>query len=158
MMNPWIVLIGLVVIAVGFVALPVGLSMSARYRRWKIVGCARTYRPAAILVGRAGLAEALGIRALRRVRSCSLWPERYGCDRRCLDLADDEVHDAPTVSTPAGVEYPPLFLRRACREGRGSPGRSVLQRPARLAGGHDGLRLSWRPWRFSSPAARRPEE
>ena len=118
MMNPWIVLIGLVVIAVGFVALPVGLSMSARYRRWKIVGCPQTYRPAAILVGRAGLAEALGIRALRRVRGCSLWPERYGCDRGCLHLPEGEVHDAPTVSTPPKVEYPPLFLRRARRRQR----------------------------------------
>ena len=112
-MNPWIILIGLVVIAVGFVALPVGLSMSAQYRRWKIVGCPHAYRPAAVLVGWAGLAEALGIRALRRVRGCSLWPERYGCDRRCLDLPENEVHDAPTVSSPPKVEYPPLFLRRA---------------------------------------------
>jgi hypothetical protein len=114
-MNPWMILVGLVLIAVVFVALPVGLAMSAHYRRWKIVGCPMTYRPAAILVGRAGLAEALGIRALRRVRGCSLWPERCGCDRRCLDLPEDEIHDAPTVSTPARVEYPPLFLRRVRR-------------------------------------------
>jgi hypothetical protein len=47
----------------------------------------------------------------RRVRACSLWPERCGCDRGCLDLAEDEIHDAPTVSIPPRVEYPPLFLR-----------------------------------------------
>jgi hypothetical protein len=117
-MNPWLILVGLVLIAVVFVALPVGLSMSARYRCWKIVGCPRSYRPAAVLVGRAGLAEALGIRALRRVRACSLWPERGGCDRGCLSLPEDEIHDAPTVSIPARVEYPPLFLRRACRRHR----------------------------------------
>lgn len=125
-MNPWMVLTGIVVIAVVFVALPVGCSMSAQYRRWKIVRCPRAYRPAAIRVGRAGLAEALGIRALRRVNGCSLWPERCGCDRRCLDLPGDEIHDAPSVSTPARAEYPPLFLRRVChgrhqgvaREGR----------------------------------------
>ena len=114
-MNPWLILVGLVLIAVVCVALPIGLAMSAHYRRWKIVGCPNTYRPAAILVGRAGLAEALGIRALRRVRGCSLWPERRGCDRRCLDLPEDEIHDAPTVSTPARVEYPPLFLGRVRR-------------------------------------------
>jgi hypothetical protein len=112
-MNLWIVLIGLVVLAVGFVALPVGLAMSVRYRRWKIVACPRTYRPAAILVGRAGLAEALGVRALRRVRGCSLWPERYGCDRRCLRLPEDDVHDAPTVSTPARAAYPAVRSTRS---------------------------------------------
>ena len=100
-MNPWVIVAGVLVIALVLVALPVGLAMSARYRRWKIVACPATYRPAAILVGRAGLAEALGIRALRGVRGCSLWPRRSHCDRRCLDLADDEVHDAPTVSIPA---------------------------------------------------------
>lgn len=101
-MDLWLVVAGIVVIALVFVALPVGLAMSARYRRWKIVGCPATYRPAAILVGRAGLAEALGLRALREVRDCSLWPWRSGCDRRCLRLADDEAHDAPTVSIPRG--------------------------------------------------------
>ena len=114
-MNPWMVLVGIAVIAVVFVALPVGRSMAAQYRRWKIVRCPWAYRPAAIRVGRAGLAEALGIRALRRVQGCSLWPDRRGCDRRCLDLPDDEAHDAPTVSIPASVESPPSFLRRARR-------------------------------------------
>ena len=134
-MNPWIVLIGLVVIAVGFVALPVGLSMSARYRRWKIVVCPHAYRPAAILVGRAGLAEALGIRSLRRVRGCSLWPGRYGCDRGCRNLADGEIHDAPTVSTPANAEYPPLFLRWARHRQTAAPprgsstGRAAVRHP-----------------------------
>jgi hypothetical protein len=99
-MNPWVILAGIIALAVVFVALPVGLSTSSRYRRWKVVGCPRTYRRAVILVGRAGLAEALGIRALRRVRDCSLWPARSGCDRRCLSLPEDEVHDAPTVSIP----------------------------------------------------------
>jgi hypothetical protein len=117
-MNPWLILVGLVVIAVVFVALPVGLSMSTGYRRWKIVPCPATYRPAAILVGRAGLAEALGIRALRRIRACSLWPERYGCARRCLELPEDAIHDASTVSTPARVESAPPVDRRLSRHDR----------------------------------------
>lgn len=117
-MNPWVIFVGIVVIAVAFVALPVGCSMSAQYRRWKIARCPTAYRPAAILVGRAGLAEALGIRALRRVRDCSLWPERCGCDRRCLNLSEDAIHDALTVSTPARVEAPPLYLRRGAPRAR----------------------------------------
>jgi hypothetical protein len=118
-MNPWLILGGIVVIAVVFVMLPVGWSMSAGYRRWKIVACPRAYRPAAVLMGRAGLAEALGVRSLRRVRACSLWPERGGCDRRCLDLPEDEIHDAPSVSTPARIGAPPLFLRRIQRRAGG---------------------------------------
>jgi hypothetical protein len=117
-MNPWTILVGLVVIAVVFVALPVGLSMSIRYRSWKIVACPAAYRPAAILVGHAGLAEALGIRALRRIRACSLWPERYGCARRCLELREDAIHDAPTASTPARLEFPPVLVRRVPRHER----------------------------------------
>ncbi len=102
-MNPWIVIAGVVVIAVVYVVLPVGLSMSGRFRGWKIVTCPTAYRPTAILVGRAGLAEALGVRSLRRIRGCSLWPERSGCDRRCLALPDDRLHEAPAVSVPAPV-------------------------------------------------------
>jgi len=99
-MNSWIAILGIVIIAIVYVAVPVGLSMYHRYRRWKIVTCPAVYRPAAILIGRAGLAEALGIRSLRRIRGCSRWPERYGCDRRCLAASDDEIHDAPSVSIP----------------------------------------------------------
>jgi hypothetical protein len=100
-MNLWAVIVGIVLIAVVCVALPVGLAMSARYRRWKIVDCPAAYRPTAILIGRAGLAEALGIRSLRRILGCSRWPERCGCNRRCLAVPDDAMHDAPIVSTPS---------------------------------------------------------
>lgn len=117
-MNPWMVLAGLVVIAVAFVALPVGLSMWAQYRRWKVVACPNLYRPAAVLVGRAGLAEALGIRGVRRVRDCSLWPDRRGCDRRCLNLPEDAMHDAPTASIPARAGYAWPFRRGLRRAGR----------------------------------------
>lgn len=130
-MNPWLILVGLVLIAVVFVALSVGLSTSARYRRWKIVGCPTTYRPAAVLVGRAGLAAALGIRGLRRVRACSLWPERCGCDRGCLDLPEDEIHDAPTVSIPVRIEYPPLFMRRVRRRRQAAWRRGVVMATSR---------------------------
>ena len=111
-MNLWAVIVGIVLIAVVYVALPVGLAMSARYRRWKIVDCPAAYRPTAILVGWAGLAEALGIRSLRRILGCSRWPERYGCDRRCLAVSDDEMHDAPTVSIPRDAAFRTRFRPR----------------------------------------------
>ena len=97
-MNAWIVLVGVVLIAALYVMLPVGFAMSARYRRQKLVDCPVGYRPATILVGRAGLAEATGIRALRRIRRCSLWPERRSCARRCLKLPDARIRDpSPTT-------------------------------------------------------------
>ena len=92
-MNAWLIIVGVVLIAALYVALPVGLAMSARYRRQKLVDCPVGYRPATILVGRAGLAEATGIRALRRVRRCSLWPARGDCARRCLARPDDRLRE-----------------------------------------------------------------
>jgi len=92
-MNAWVVIVGVVLVAALYVALPVGLAMSARYRRQKLVDCPVGYRPATILVGRAGLAEATGIRALRRIRYCSLWPTRRPCARRCLDLRDERFRE-----------------------------------------------------------------
>lgn len=92
-MNAWIVIVGVALVAALYVALPVGLAMSARYRRQKLVDCPVGSRPATILVGRAGLAEATGIRALRRIRRCSLWPERRECARRCLDLRDERLRE-----------------------------------------------------------------
>ena len=90
-MNAWVVLAGVVLIAALYVALPVGLAMWACYRRQKLVDCPVGYRPATIRVGRAGLAEATGIRALRRIGYCSLWPTRRDCARRCLDRPDDRL-------------------------------------------------------------------
>lgn len=100
-MNPWIVIPGIVVLAVVYVALPVGLAMSAHYRRWKVVECPMAYRPTAVLVGRAGVAEAFGIRSLRGILGCSLWPARYGCRRGCLALPDGALRDASTAATPS---------------------------------------------------------
>ena len=97
-MNAWVVLTGVVLIAALYVVLPVGLAMSARYRRQKLVDCPVGYRPATIRMGRAGLAEATGIRALRRIRYCSLWPTRHDCARRCLDLHDERLREiGPTT-------------------------------------------------------------
>ena len=92
-MNAWVIIVGVVLVAALYVALPVGLAMSARYRRQKLVDCPVGYRPATILVGRAGLAEATGIRALRRIRRCSLWPTRRDCARRCLSRPDERLRD-----------------------------------------------------------------
>lgn len=92
-MNPWVVVPALALVAVVYVLLPVGLAMSAHYRRPKVVRCPLTDAEAAIAVGRTGLAEALGRRSLRRVSSCSLWPERRECNRACLRLPEEAIGD-----------------------------------------------------------------
>jgi len=92
-MNAGVVLAGVVLIAALYVVLPAGLAMWACYRRQKLVDCPVGYRPATILVGRAGLAAATGIRALRRIRRCSLLPTRRECARRCLDLRDERLRE-----------------------------------------------------------------
>jgi hypothetical protein len=96
-MNAWVVLAGVVLIAALYVVFPVGLAMWACYRRQKLVGCPVGYRPATIRVGRAGLAEATGIRALRRIRRCSLWPTRHGCARRCLELPEERIRETTSA-------------------------------------------------------------
>ena len=96
-MNAWVVLAGVGLIAALYVVLPVGLAMWACYRRQKLVDCPVGYRPATIRVGRAGLAEATGIRALRRIRRCSLWPSRQDCARRCLALPEEHIRETTSV-------------------------------------------------------------
>lgn len=84
-MNPWFVLPALLVLAVLYVMLPVGLAVWSRYRAWQSVRCPVGGRAAMIAVdaGRAGAAAAVGARSLRLV-GCSLVPERLTCGRLCL--------------------------------------------------------------------------
>ncbi|HEV8440016.1 MAG TPA: hypothetical protein VGT40_18150 [Methylomirabilota bacterium] len=92
-MNPWLIMPALVVLAVIYVLLPVGAAMSTRYRRAKLVRCPLTGRKTALRVERAGVAEALGRRSLRRVSYCSLWPERRNCSQACLELPEERIRE-----------------------------------------------------------------
>ena len=95
-MNPWVILVGILLVTLAYVVIPVGRAMSAQYRRQKFVDCPAGVCPAKVLVGRTGLAEVTGIRALRRIRACSLWPGRQGCRQRCLQRPEDRFRDGPT--------------------------------------------------------------
>jgi hypothetical protein len=89
-MTPWLGLLLVVLLAV-LVALPVGLAAAARYRHLKVVRCPRLGWDAPIKIARAGLAEALGRRSLRRVASCPLRDE--ACREECLALPDEALRD-----------------------------------------------------------------
>jgi hypothetical protein len=90
-MNLWIALVLVVLLAVVYVAVPVGRAMASRYRHPALVRCPRHRHDVTIEVGRAGLAEALGMRALRRVARC---PLRDGaCREECLRLPEEALRE-----------------------------------------------------------------
>jgi nucleotide-binding universal stress UspA family protein len=85
-MSPWIVLLGLALVAVVFVLAPVGLAVFWHWRRpWRLT-CPRTGTLAQVRVGatRAAVASVFGQRAT--IERCSLWPTRRGCRQECLAL------------------------------------------------------------------------
>jgi len=72
-------------IGVIYVLLPVALSVFAEFREPKQVTCPESSEPARVLVDarHAAVTSAVGLRTLR-LRGCSRWPHRGGCDRSCL--------------------------------------------------------------------------
>lgn len=82
-MNAWLVLLAIGALAAFYVVLPVGLAMSSRYRYPQTVRCPVTSAGATVGLGRTGLAEIFGRRALRRITACSLWPAQSGCHQKC---------------------------------------------------------------------------
>lgn len=77
-------LAAIVALAVGFVALPVGLAMRSAYRGPTRIRCPYTRRDVDVRVGRAGLAEALGVPGLRRIDECGIRQNRWFCRDACL--------------------------------------------------------------------------
>ena len=96
-MNPWLVLPAIVVLAVLYIMVPAGLVMASYYRRPKLLRCPLTKADAAVVGGRSGLAEALGTRSLRRIASCSLWPQR-GCVQACRRLDGESMREVLTAN------------------------------------------------------------
>jgi hypothetical protein len=92
-MNAWLVLAAVALMAVVYVMIPVGLAAREYFRRDKLVRCPVVGLGAGVHVGRAGVAEALGCRSLRRISDCTYWPRRRGCAQRCRNLPDEEIHE-----------------------------------------------------------------
>jgi hypothetical protein len=89
-MNVWLVFAAIAVMAV-LVVIPVWLAARGYFRTAKLVSCPMVGAGASVVIGRAGLAEALGRRSLRRILACSFWPRRNCCAQECRLLADDEI-------------------------------------------------------------------
>ena len=77
-------LTAIVVLALGFVALPVGLAMWSAYHAPVPLQCPYARCDVTVRIGRAGLAEALGIRSLRRIDECAIRQDRWFCRDACL--------------------------------------------------------------------------
>jgi hypothetical protein len=92
-MNAWLVLAIIAALALVYVAIPVGLAARAYFRRHRLVRCPLIGLGAGVLVGRAGVAEALGRRSLRRITDCTYWPRHRNCAQRCRNLPDEKIRD-----------------------------------------------------------------
>jgi len=89
-MNAWLVLAAVALMAMVYIVFPVWLAARGYFRSRKFVRCPVVGLNAGVIIGRAGLAEALGRRSLRRISDCTFWPWRKGCAQRCRLMADEE--------------------------------------------------------------------
>ncbi len=89
-MTVWLVLIGIAVMAAVYIIIPVWLAARGYFRSRRFVRCPVVNLNAGVIIGRAGLAEALGRRSVRRISHCTFWPWRKGCAQRCRLMSDEE--------------------------------------------------------------------
>ena len=91
MSAPWILLAAIVAVSVVYVLLPVVGAVLIRYRRTRGLTCPETGVNAEVGVDAkwAALTAAFHHPVLR-VKNCSLWPERSGCQQACLGLPEKE--------------------------------------------------------------------
>jgi hypothetical protein len=92
-MNAWLVIIAVAILALLFVVIPVALAARGYFRHHRLVRCPVVGLGAGVLVTRAGLAEALGCRSLRRISDCTYWPRHRGCDQRCRTAPAEEFRE-----------------------------------------------------------------
>jgi len=90
-MKVWLVLVAIAIMAVVYIMIPVWLATRGFFRSHKLVRCPVVSLGAGVVIGRAGLAEALGRRSLRRISDCTFWPHRKSCAQRCRLLPDEEI-------------------------------------------------------------------
>jgi hypothetical protein len=85
MKTPWLAVAAIFALALAYVVVPVMVAALLRFRRRRMVGCPETGLLAEIGLDapRAALTAVPGPPTLRVV-SCSLWPERQGCEQRCV--------------------------------------------------------------------------
>jgi nucleotide-binding universal stress UspA family protein len=100
-MNTWMLLAGLVLIALVYVVLPVASAVFTHYRRPRQLRCPVTTRDAVVSIDPMHAARAAVIgRWPDAVQTCSLWPARAGCWRDCLQLPEEAMHEVEDATLP----------------------------------------------------------
>jgi hypothetical protein len=83
--TPWIILTAIGALALGYVVVPVTIDAFLRFRRHRIVRCPETGLLATVgLDARHAALTAVPGPPDVRVAACSLWPEKRGCEERCV--------------------------------------------------------------------------
>jgi len=87
MSNPWTVVLAVVALGLLYVLMPLAADTFRRFRSPRRMSCPETGGPAEVGVdaSRAALTSAFG-RPVLRVRNCSLWPEKEGCNQDCVTV------------------------------------------------------------------------
>jgi len=136
-MNPWIVLLALALVALVFVAVPIGAATLAHYRRpWRLK-CPRAGTEAQIKVNalQAALTEVFG-RGGRSIERCSLWPSRQGCREECLELPPEALRPVRRGEAPPRERREPGLHTILVPLDGSAGGESVLDAVRELAHAH----------------------
>jgi hypothetical protein len=101
MEHPWLILAGILAIALTYVLIPVAADAYARYRGVRTLRCplAGVGVEVALDAGHAARTAAFGRPALR-INRCTLWPRRTWCAQACLRsgmVPGAEAGGAPTA-------------------------------------------------------------
>lgn len=82
--NPLMLIAGIFAIGLVFVFAPVFVDAYRKYRYRKVITCPQThgYAEVDLKAGLGALGAAVG-NPVMRVKNCSLWPKRKGCDEKC---------------------------------------------------------------------------
>jgi hypothetical protein len=86
MESPLLLIAAMLAAGLVFVVIPVSLEVYRRLRHRRVIVCPGTHQMAEVMpkAWDAALNAALARKPISRVKWCSLWPKRKGCDERCM--------------------------------------------------------------------------
>ena len=85
MKTPLILAAAIIALGGLYVLLPLVIHTFQRYRNKRVMTCPETGSPAEINIDaqRAAFSSAFG-RPLLKIKNCTLWPKKKGCDEDCI--------------------------------------------------------------------------
>lgn len=91
--NPLLLIAGIVAFGLVAVVVPIVIDVYRQFRDRKVITCPQTHDRAGVSLntGLAALGAAVG-RPVIRVKRCTLWPLRKGCDEQCVAENWPELH------------------------------------------------------------------